>query len=549
MGGEQLCQPGDGGLRLFRDDADCVRRDTGGLQHRGRPRGDGDRLAVAEHFADHLHHPRVEGLPRRRVAGLGIERGLGVRRGRRGLHHQGRVKLDRRRSEERAIDDDVTQLAAMGRGDERQHARGHDGILGRRDGGGIGVGVDDERDLAAGYRPRAPDLGQRRARLDVCGRRHRRLRCGQAECLGDLGAEVCVDVGQALQLPDADRFLVALAELEDVGPRQMLALHVGQRADEQRRLAEVVVEALGQLPHLRALDALRDVDERAALVVGDGRVAAVERVRAVWRHPAVDGVLVEAVAEHVVDRTVGAVDGDLAEVRPAQAGDLGVDVGEQPHLQQRVVRDVDAGHQVAGVEHHLLHLGEEVGGAAVERHRADDLDWAELLGDDLGGVEQVDALEGFVVAVRHHLHAEVVGRVGAGVDRVVQVATVEVGVVARRHLGLFPDLAVDALLRLPVELHQAGLARLVDEPEGVDAEALHHPVRQGDGPVGHAPGHVRLGLRVEGDEVPERVVRALRLRDLPVGFGLDRVHDVRELDALLDEEDGDVVADEVVVAL
>ena len=90
---------------------------------------------------------------------------------------------------------------------------------------------------------------------------------------------------------------------------------------------------------------------------------------------------------------------------------------------------------------------------------------------------------------------------------------------------------------------------LVDEAEGVDAEALHRPVRAGDGPVGHHPHeHVgRLGL--QRDEVPERVVGGLGLGDLPVGLGLGGVDDVGELDPVLDEEDGDVVADQVPDAL
>jgi len=53
----------------------------------------------------------------------------------------------------------------------------------------------------------------------------------------------------------------------------------------------------------------------------------------------------------------------------------------------------------------------------------------------------------------------------------------------------------------------------------------------------------RLGL--ETDEVPERVVGGLGLRDLTIGLGLGRVDQVGELDPVLDEEDGDVVADEV----
>ena len=59
-------------------------------------------------------------------------------------------------------------------------------------------------------------------------------------------------------------------------------------------------------------------------------------------------VLVEAVAKHVVHGCMRAIDRDLTEVRPAQPAELGVEVGEQPRLQQRVIGDVDAGHEDEG---------------------------------------------------------------------------------------------------------------------------------------------------------------------------------------------------------
>ena len=112
----------------------------------------------------------------------------------------------------------------------------------------------------------------------------------------------------------------------------------------------------------------------------------------------------EPVAQHVVDRCVRAVDRDLVEVRATQTRELGVDVGEEPRLQQRVVRHLDAGYQVAEVEGHLLRLGEVVAGVRRERHQSDGLNRCQLFGNELGRVEQVDALE--------HL----VGFVGEGLD-------------------------------------------------------------------------------------------------------------------------------------
>lgn len=51
------------------------------------------------------------------------------------------------------------------------------------------------------------------------------------------------------------------------------------------------------------------------------------------------------------------------------------------------------------------------------------------------------------------------------------------------------------------------------------------------------------------DEIPEVVVSCLCLRDLVVGLGLAGVDKIGELHGVLDEEDGDVVANNVPVAL
>ena len=133
---------------------------------------------------------------------------------------------------------------------------------------------------------------------------------------------------------------------------------------------------------------------------------AVERVGPVRRDATVHGILVEAVAEHVVDRGVRPVDRDLVEVRAAEPGQLGVDVGEEPGLEQRVVGDIDARHQVADVEGDLLGLGEVVGGVGGQRHQADRLHRRVLLRHQLGRVEQVDALEGLLGCVLEDLDAE-----------------------------------------------------------------------------------------------------------------------------------------------
>ena len=251
-----------------------------------------------------------------------------------------------------------------------------------------------------------------------------------------------------------------------------------------------------------------------------------------------------AVAEHVVDRTVRPIDGQLSEIRAAEAGDLGVEIGEQPGLHEWVVGDFDAGHEVAGVEGDLLGFGEVVGGVAIQRQLPDQLHRSEFFRDQFGRVEQVDPFKAVGTVVGHHLNAELVFKEGAGLDPVGHVAAVEVRVAAGGDLRFFPYQGVHTGDGLPVELDQARLAGGIDEPEGMHAEPFHGPERAGDTAVAHVPEHVMRRFGVQRHEVPERVVGGLRLRDFPVGLRLGRVDDVRKLDAVLNEEHRHVVADQ-----
>jgi hypothetical protein len=203
---------------------------------------------------------------------------------------------------------------------------------------------------------------------------------------------------------------------------------------------------------------------------------------------------------------------------------------------------------VARVEGHLLGLGKEVVGVAVEHQPADLLHRHHLLGNELGRIEQVEA-ERMLLVLRNHLHAELPFGEVAVLDGLPQVAAVKVRVLAGDLLRLVPYQAVDAELGLPVELHEVALAARVDEAEGVHAEAFHHAKAARNGAVAHGP-HQHVGaLGHERGEVPEGVVRARGLRHLVVRLGLDGVDEVGELHRVLDEEHRNVVAHEVVVAL
>ena len=61
------------------------------------------------------------------------------------------------------------------------------------------------------------------------------------------------------------------------------------------------------------------------------------------------------------------------EVRTAKANQLRIGIREQASLQQRIIGEIDAGHNVAGVKRDLLRFGEEVVGIAVQGQFADAL--------------------------------------------------------------------------------------------------------------------------------------------------------------------------------
>lgn len=63
-----------------------------------------------------------------------------------------------------------------------------------------------------------------------------------------------------------------------------------------------------------------------------------------------EGGFTGSVAVVVVDRNSGTVNRELFEVRSAVAVELGVEVGEESALEERILGEVDAADDVAGLE-------------------------------------------------------------------------------------------------------------------------------------------------------------------------------------------------------
>ena len=190
----------------------------------------------------------------------------------------------------------------------------------------------------------------------------------------------------------------------------------------------------------------------------------------------------------------------------------------------------------------------KLSGIAVQHQLADRHDRHELFRHDLGRVEHVEG-EAFGLLLGEDLQPELPLGIGAGLDRLPQIAAMKVGIGAGDLHRLVPHQRVRAGARRPVELDEVRFAGGVDQPEGVHAEALHRPVAARDGAIGHRPHQHRGDLGHQRREVPERVVRGAGLRHREVRLGLGRVDQVGKLHRVLDEEDRDVVADQIPVAL
>src|SRR5580692_8690383 len=87
---------------------------------------------------------------------------------------------------------------------------------------------------------------------------------------------------------------------------------------------------------------------------------AFQGIRFICNPTASDRLTVQTIALVVVHRHDRRIDGNLVEIRTAQAGDLCVYVRMNATVQQRIITEVDAWHDMRGAKSHLLGLGEEI---------------------------------------------------------------------------------------------------------------------------------------------------------------------------------------------
>ena len=182
-----------------------------------------------------------------------------------------------------------------------------------------------------------------------------------------------------------------------------------------------------------------------------------QTVRFVARLSAIDRLPHVAVALIVVQRRDGTIDRNLVKVWPAQTNQLRVEIRKQTPLKQRIVGEIDSGHNVAGMKSNLLSFGKEVIGIAIESQLADALHRNDLFGNDLGRIEQIE-IEIVLVFFFDDLNAKLPFGIVAVLNRFPKIAAMKVGIFTGDLLRFVPDNRVQTEQRLPVKLHEARFA-------------------------------------------------------------------------------------------
>ena len=267
------------------------------------------------------------------------------------------------------------------------------------------------------------------------------------------------------------------------------------------------------------------------LVVGKGSVSTVDG------HETITSVVVAHAS------LVGAVDGDLVVVG-SESVSVGVGVVHETALEHLVVGGFDAWDHVSRGEGGLLRLSVEVLWVLVEDELADLLERVIGMRPDLGDVIDIEA----VVLGIGNWHDLGVPGPGWEVALLDVVEEVHGGVIlgALAHFsGLLSGKVLDALVSLVMILDKELLVLGVNPLKGVRAVSIHVPEAIRGSTVGHQNGHLVESLGRVTPEIPGHV------RVLHTGLRVPflAMDEVRELDWVLDEKDGCVVTDHIIVAL
>src|SRR4249920_43696 len=173
-----------------------------------------------------------------------------------------------------------------------------------------------------------------------------------------------------------------LTELEAECFYDMLLLDRALTLKEQRRLRIVIEEPPSTQPDF-SVKRFGRTHESPLLRSRLARGTLVERTRLVGHAAGVDRMPHMAVSLQVMHRALWPVDWNLIEVRSTQTAQLGVQVREQPPLQQWIRGEVDSGNDVPRMKGDLFGLRKEIVWIAIQYEPSDWHHGHHLLGYEL----------------------------------------------------------------------------------------------------------------------------------------------------------------------
>jgi len=253
------------------------------------------------------------------------------------------------------------------------------------------------------------------------------------------------------------------------------------------------------------------------------------------------GSITKVVVAHL--SAVGAVDRNLLVVL-TESMTVGVRVVKETALQHLVHGGFDTRNQVGGSVSNLLSLGVVVGWVSIQGNFADRDERVIRMGPHLGNIEDIKSVLGSV-RLRHSLDKPVPAWVVTLCNLIIEVIGAELGVLDTHSLSFRSSEALDALGSLVVVLDIVDFILVVHPSEGVRRVAVHVAVTVRGASVAHEDGDLVESLRRVRPEVEGRV-GVLQVVGRVSLLGVD---EVGELDGILDEEYGSVVANHIVVAL
>src|ERR1017187_2688437 len=141
-----------------------------------------------------------------------------------------------------------------------------------------------------------------------------------------------------------------------------------------------------------------------------------------------------------------------------------VEIGEKAALQQWIIREIDAWHDMRRTVGNLFGFSEEIVRPAIKNHASDYLQGHQFFGNQLGRVQMIER-KSVSFLLREKLQREFPLREISRCDGLEHIAAGPVLTSTGNLDGLIPNRGLQAEFRTPVEFDDVGFAPVGNQPE------------------------------------------------------------------------------------